>query len=352
MFGRSKSLVPLAASLTLSAVLSSPAFASSLCSDDRATRAVREIVQNAVPEWSVDLAADFGDWARVERVKNLTKITAVASIRAVSHDKDTQLTNCIAKVTFDLDDHRMSPEISYTVQPLEDKPDALHVEVDPPYKTRVVNRVPAAPTPAPLPAPQTTVVVNNSPAAQVPVPSIGPVIVMPPAIEPPKNSSPMFAKGLSDRTIWANWYTSLAEGSFKSGVEYWASHRSLANPGPCEQISADFTAGCLAAKIRLTPSDVLRKSDPDYRLGWNSYVPSSSLTANNMSCWDLSVARNEVFARRGYAFKNAELSAYFSRQSWYHPFMADISTIILSPAEDRQIDVIKTAEAKRGCVAP
>ena len=89
MFGRSKRLVLLAASLTLAAVLSSPAFASSLCSDDRATGAVREIVQNAVPEWSVDLAADFGDWARVERVKNLTKITAVSSIRAVSYDKDT-----------------------------------------------------------------------------------------------------------------------------------------------------------------------------------------------------------------------------------------------------------------------
>ena len=248
MFGRSKSLVLPAASLTLAAVLSSPAFASSLCSDDRATRAVREFVQNAVPEWSVDLAADFGDWARVERVKNLTKITAVSSIRAVSHDKDTQLTNCIAKVTFDLDDHTMSPEISYTVQPLEDKPDALHVEVDPLYKTRVVNRVPEAP------APQTTVIVNNPPAAPAPAIVPVPIVVAP-------------------------------------------------------------------------------------------------LSADTMTCWDLKVARNEVFARHGYAFKNYDLNAYFSRQSWYHPFIADVSTIILSPSEDRVIDVIKPAEAKRGCVA-
>jgi hypothetical protein len=253
MFGRSKSLVPLAASLTFAAVLSSPAFANSLCSDDRATRVVREMVQNAVPEWSVDLAADFGDWARVERVKNLTKVTAVSFIRAVSHDNDTQLTNCIAKVTFALDDHTMSPQISYTVQPLEDKPDALHVDVDPPYGTRVVNRVPAAP--ALLPAPQTTVVVNNPPAA--PAPAIVPV--------------PIFVAPLS---------------------------------------------------------------------------------ADTMSCWDLRIARNEVFARHGYAFKNNELTAYFSRQSWYHPLRADVSTIILSPSENQFIDVVKTAEAKRGCVAP
>jgi len=255
MFGRSKSLVPLAASLTLAAVLSSPAFASSLCSDDRATRVVREMVQSAVPEWSVDLAADFGDWARVERVKNLTKVTAVSSIRAISHDNDTQLTNCIAKITFALDDHTMSPEISYTVQPVEDKPDALHVEVDPPYRTRVVNRVPAAP--APLPAPQTTVVINNPPAAPAPAPPIVPVPIV-----------------------------------------------------------------------------------------------VAPLSADTMTCWDLKVARNEVFARHGYAFKSYELNAYFSHQSWYHPFIADVSTIILSPSEDRLIDVIKTAEAKKGCVAP
>ena len=55
MFGRSKSLVLLAASLTLAAVLSSPAFASSLCSDDRATRAVREIVQTRFPNGQLTL---------------------------------------------------------------------------------------------------------------------------------------------------------------------------------------------------------------------------------------------------------------------------------------------------------
>jgi hypothetical protein len=30
--------------------------------------------------------------------------------------------------------------------------------------------------------------------------------------------------------------------------------------------------GCAAAKARLTPMDIKRKSDPVYRRGWNSYT--------------------------------------------------------------------------------
>ena len=104
---------PAILALAVAAVSATPAVAGSLCSDDRATRAVKEVVQNAIPEWSVDLAHDFGDWAKIERVKNLTKITDVSSIRAILRDNDTKLTTCIAKVTFALDDRTMSPEIRY-----------------------------------------------------------------------------------------------------------------------------------------------------------------------------------------------------------------------------------------------
>ena len=260
-----------ASSFAVAAVLAAPVFAGSLCSDDRATRTVREIVQNAVPEWSVDLAGDFGDWARVERVKNLTKVTEISSIRAVSHDNDTQLTNCIAKITFALDDHTMSPEISYSVQPLEDKPDTLHVDVVSPYKSRVANRLPstpapqqeAPPTPAPQQAPQTTVVVNNLQAtpAPAPVPSPAPTTIVPVPV----------------------------------------------------------------------------------------VVPSP--TRDTMNCWDLKVARNEVYARHGYAFRNSELSAHFSGLSWYRPIVADLSTIALSPSENRLVEAIKVAEVQKGCAA-
>jgi hypothetical protein len=249
-----KKFLPFVSALAAVA-LTAPANAQSLCSSEKAIHGVKEIVQNAVPEWSVNLASDFGNWARIERVKNLTKVTEVSSIRALSRDNDTKLTNCAAKVTFALDDHTMSPELSYTVQPLEDKPDTLHVEVESPYRMAVINRAPA-------PAPVTTVVINNPPpAASAPQSAPTPVVV----------------------------------------------------PVP----------------VMVAPPPV-----------------------DNLTCWELKLARNEVFARRGYAFKNYELNAYFTRQSWYRPFIADVSTIILSPMEDRQVDIIKTAEAKKGCVSP
>jgi hypothetical protein len=83
----------------------------------------------------------------------------------------------------------------------------------------------------------------------------------------------MYQKGLSDRAAWEAWFNSL-EGDFKTGAFYWSSQRSLSQPGSCRQMSAEFTAGCTAAKSRLDPSDALRRSQPDYKLGWNAWAPS------------------------------------------------------------------------------
>jgi hypothetical protein len=33
----------------------------------------------------------------------------------------------------------------------------------------------------------------------------------------------------------------------------------------------DWTAGCLEAKRILTPSDIRRKAEPEYRAGWNKF---------------------------------------------------------------------------------
>ena len=63
-------------------------------------------------------------------------------------------------------------------------------------------------------------------------------------------------------------------GSYKRGVDWWAEHRSAANPGSCrgrEATSLEFISGCEAARARLAAVDVKRKSDPEYRRGWNTY---------------------------------------------------------------------------------
>jgi hypothetical protein len=81
--------------------------------------------------------------------------------------------------------------------------------------------------------------------------------------------SPMFQKGLADRTAWEQWVASLP-ADHRAGAEYWAGQRSLTHPGTCYGVPA-FTTGCEAAKARLTAADAQRKSEPDYKLGWNSY---------------------------------------------------------------------------------
>jgi uncharacterized protein len=98
--------------------------------------------------------------------------------------------------------------------------------------------------------------------------------------------SPNFQQGQADRTSWEAWFGSQTS-DYYAGAAYWASHRSLPNPGSCSarppSTSATWTAGCYAAQQRLAAADVRRKSEPDYRLGWNNAPPVvSSLAPANV----------------------------------------------------------------------
>jgi hypothetical protein len=90
---------------------------------------------------------------------------------------------------------------------------------------------------------------------------------------------PPFDQGLAERTEWEVWAATLS-GDFRRGAEWWTRHRSLANPGACNGPAAansqEFVLGCEAAKARLTPKDIKRKSDPNYRRGWNSYTDTTT----------------------------------------------------------------------------
>jgi DNA-binding helix-hairpin-helix protein with protein kinase domain len=83
-----------------------------------------------------------------------------------------------------------------------------------------------------------------------------------------------FQRGLADRTELEQWIAALS-GDVRRGAEWWAGRRSVPNPGSCNgpaAASQDFTLGCDAAKGRLAAIDRKRKSDPEYRKGWNSFV--------------------------------------------------------------------------------
>jgi peptidoglycan hydrolase-like protein with peptidoglycan-binding domain/uncharacterized protein YecT (DUF1311 family) len=91
----------------------------------------------------------------------------------------------------------------------------------------------------------------------------------------PSESQPSaaFRQGQVDRQGWEAWSGTLT-GDYRAGAEYWAGHRSLPNPGSCSasppSTGADWTAGCFAAQQKLAGADVRRKTESDYRLGWNS----------------------------------------------------------------------------------
>ena len=89
----------------------------------------------------------------------------------------------------------------------------------------------------------------------------------------------MYDKGLADRTAWENWFNGL-QGDFKTGAFFWAGQRSLSHPQSCSHMNTDFNNGCTAAKERLATADALRKSEPDYKRGWNAYGSPASTDAS------------------------------------------------------------------------
>ena len=104
-------------------------------------------------------------------------------------------------------------------------------------------------------------------------------IVLAVAVVNPVHADPsLFEQGRQDRAAWEQWFNGL-QGDYKTGAFFWSSQRSLSNPGSCKQVDDDFYAGCTAAKTRLSASDTRRKTEPDYKAGWNAWTPSGMTTS-------------------------------------------------------------------------
>jgi hypothetical protein len=89
--------------------------------------------------------------------------------------------------------------------------------------------------------------------------------------------SPAFAQGFADRQTWETWFGGLS-AEYKAGAEFWSGQRSLQHPAGCfadggRDLGA-WSKGCIAAQRLLGPADARRESEPDYRLGWNSFSPT------------------------------------------------------------------------------
>jgi len=81
----------------------------------------------------------------------------------------------------------------------------------------------------------------------------------------------------------------------------------------------------------------------DYPQASDQFLGESDLQDLNGN--QLLIMRNEIFARYGHIFKNAELREYFTRRDWYKPRFADV-TSKLTDIEKSNVKLILDREEK------
>ncbi len=66
----------------------------------------------------------------------------------------------------------------------------------------------------------------------------------------------------------------------------------------------------------------------------------------DMSCWNLEIARNEIFARRGRFFNRSDLTRYFEQFPWYRPYTWNPA---LNRIERENVAFIQNFEQRQRC---
>jgi hypothetical protein len=99
---------------------------------------------------------------------------------------------------------------------------------------------------------------------------------MPPGAPPAV--SPAYQQGKSDRQGFETWFSEQTD-DYLAGASYWTANRSHRPPPSCQAApfptDPAWSQGCMEARRRLGPLDLMRLSSPDYRRGWNSIVISA-----------------------------------------------------------------------------
>jgi hypothetical protein len=65
-----------------------------------------------------------------------------------------------------------------------------------------------------------------------------------------------------------------------------------------------------------------------------------------LTCFQLDIARNEIYARHGRYFNRADLKSYFSHFNWYKPYTFDPPINVI---EQINVQIILHAEREKGC---
>ena len=82
--------------------------------------------------------------------------------------------------------------------------------------------------------------------------------------------------------------------------------------------AASTAADGSTASTQKSASATSAQKSGDYLIADSNSRYLSRSEVQNMSLYDLYLARNEIYARHGRAFKNQDLRDYFGKKSWYH----------------------------------
>ncbi len=136
---------------------------------------------------------------------------------------------------------------------------------------------------------------------------------------------------------------------------FWSSIHQSSNPADFEAYLAKYPSGNFATlahnRLRdLRPLPNPGRNETSRLPGLYPQASSRRLRAADLaalSCSDLRVMRNEIFARHGYRFKTTAMRSHFERQAWYRPRSNDVNAL-LSGIEFENIPFIKRWEKQCG----
>lgn len=140
-----------------------------------------------------------------------------------------------------------------------------------------------------------------------------------------------------------NWYAT-ALLKLKQGNYYCEITPSDINGKVLESLKCDFT---LLKKASSKKSGTSASRKKEYVLPDSARKYYSAATIKKLSAKKLRLARNEIYARHGYIFKDAGLKKYFEAKSWYKPKKKDVADSSLNKYEKANIKLLQKYEKKK-----
>lgn len=110
---------------------------------------------------------------------------------------------------------------------------------------------------------------GQTPAGEVPTASAGASTAV---VSQATTPSAAFSEGREARVEYQRWFDSITDDDYREGAKFWAGNRSNKPPPSCKAAAPSqiWLSGCVAAEAMLTPVDARRRSEPDFKAGWNS----------------------------------------------------------------------------------